>query len=108
MSSSSKKALLILSLTVTALLAAATALTIWSGPPAAVPVSANISIPASAADWGLTFQTEGQPPTGNVSAEDLSKYDAYYLGDTTQKVIYLTFDCGYENGNTEQILDALK
>ena len=40
--------------------------------------------------------------------EDLAKYDAYYLGDTSKKVIYLTFDCGYENGYTEQILDALK
>lgn len=45
---------------------------------------------------------------GNATPEDLKKYDAYYLGDTSQKVIYLTFDCGYENGYTEQILDALK
>ena len=30
------------------------------------------------------------------------------LGDTSQKVIYLTFDCGYENGYTDAILDALK
>lgn len=30
------------------------------------------------------------------------------MGDTSQKVIYLTFDCGYENGNTGAILDALK
>ena len=28
----------------------------------------------------------------------LSKYDAYYLGDTNEKVVYLTFDEGYENG----------
>ena len=40
--------------------------------------------------------------------EELAQYDAYYLGDTAQKVIYLTFDCGYENGCTEKILDALK
>ena len=33
---------------------------------------------------------------------------AYYVGDTSQKVLYLTFDCGYENGCTERILDALK
>lgn len=30
----------------------------------------------------------------------------YFIGDTTQNTIYLTFDCGYENGNTELILDA--
>ena len=59
-------------------------------------------------NWGLGFGTEGQPPTGNASAEELKKYNAYFIGDTTQNTIYLTFDCGYENGNTEPILDALK
>ena len=40
--------------------------------------------------------------------EELAKYNAYYAKDTDEKVIYLTFDAGYENGNTEPILDALK
>ena len=71
-------------------------------------VSAPAAIPASAADWGLSFQTEGQAPIGNATAEHLAQYDACYLGDTSKKVIYLTFDCGYENGYTEPILDALK
>ena len=34
--------------------------------------------------------------------------DAVYAGDPSQKVLYLTFDAGYENGRTEQILDVLK
>ena len=59
-------------------------------------------------NWGVGFGTEGKPPTGNASAEELKKYNAYFIGDTTQNTIYLTFDCGYENGNTEPILDALK
>ena len=59
-------------------------------------------------NWGLGFGTEGKPPTGNASAEELKKYNEYFIGDTTQNTIYLTFDCGYENGNTEPILDALK
>ena len=42
------------------------------------------------------------------TVEDLAQYDAYYLGDTSKKVIYLTFDCGYENGYTNQILDTLQ
>ena len=58
-------------------------------------------------NWGLGFGTEGTAPTGNVSSEELEKYDAYYMGDASEKKIYLTFDCGYENGNTEKILDAL-
>lgn len=65
-------------------------------------------IPAAVTDWGLSFQTEGAPPIGNASAEQLAQYDAFYVGDTTQKTIYLTFDAGYENGFTPAILDALK
>ncbi|MCL2545818.1 MAG: delta-lactam-biosynthetic de-N-acetylase [Oscillospiraceae bacterium] len=59
-------------------------------------------------NWGLGFGAQGQPPKGQESAEFLAEYDAYYLGDTSQKVLYLTFDAGYENGNTMPILDALK
>lgn len=59
-------------------------------------------------NWGLGFGAEGTKPTGNVSAEELKKYDTYYVGEGDEKVIYLTFDCGYENGNTEPILEALK
>lgn len=62
----------------------------------------------AAGSWGLSFQTEGQPPSGNTSQEKLSQYNAAYLGNTEEKVIYLTFDAGYENGCTEQILDTLK
>lgn len=63
----------------------------------------------SSENWGLGFAGgEGKQPTGNVSAAELAEYDAYYVGGTEEKVIYLTFDCGYENGNTEAILDALK
>ena len=59
-------------------------------------------------NWGLSFQDEGQAPAGNASAGYLKKYDAYYIGDTSRKVLYLTFDAGYENGYTAKILDVLK
>lgn len=59
-------------------------------------------------DWGLSFGESGTQPVGNASPEDLAWYDAYFMGDDSEKIIYLTFDCGYENGNTEPILDALK
>lgn len=58
--------------------------------------------------WGLSFRTEGAAPIGPAGAAQLSKYNAAYLGDTTKKVIYLTFDAGYENGCTSKILDVLK
>lgn len=59
-------------------------------------------------NWGLGFSEEGTPPTGNASTEELKQYNAYYVLPTEEKVIYLTFDAGYENGNTPKILDALK
>lgn len=62
----------------------------------------------SSEDWGLSFGEPGMQPVGNALPEDLAWYDAYYVGADSEKVIYLTFDCGYENGNTEMILDALK
>ncbi|NLT58932.1 MAG: polysaccharide deacetylase family protein [Clostridiales bacterium] len=63
---------------------------------------------AAVDNWGLSFQKEGQPPVGNASSEYLAGFDACYLGDTGQPVIYLTFDAGYENGHTAKILDTLK
>ena len=66
----------------------------------------NLSLETGA--WGLSFKTEGQAPSGPAESKQLQQYDATYLGDTTQKVIYLTFDSGYENGCTEKILDVLK
>lgn len=59
-------------------------------------------------NWGLGFGEPGSQPSGTESAEVIKKYDAYYVGDATEKVLYLTFDCGYENGNTPAILKALK
>ncbi|MFQ9510511.1 MAG: delta-lactam-biosynthetic de-N-acetylase [Lachnospiraceae bacterium] len=71
--------------------------------------NSNKAIQTSAdGNWGLSFQTEGQPPIGNATSDELKKYDSYFLGNTQEKVIYLTFDAGYENGYTPTILDALK
>lgn len=63
---------------------------------------------AADGNWGLSFQQDGEPPVANASYEELKKYDAYYAENTDEKVIYLTFDAGFENGNTPAILDALK
>ncbi len=63
---------------------------------------------SSEGNWGLSFQTDGEPPIANASMEELAKFNAYYAQNTTEKVLYLTFDAGFENGNTPIILDALK
>jgi peptidoglycan-N-acetylmuramic acid deacetylase len=62
----------------------------------------------SSESWGLSFQEEGKTPVGNATAAELANYNAYYADTSGEKVIYLTFDCGYENGNTEAIMTALK
>ena len=67
------------------------------------------TIPTAAeGNWGLSFQQDGEPPVANASFEELKKYNAYYAEDTSKKKLYLTFDAGFENGNTPAILDALK
>ena len=58
--------------------------------------------------WGLSFRQEGAAPIGNAGVDQLKQYDAAYLGDPSEKVIYLTFDAGYENGCTAKILDTLQ
>ena len=73
-----------------------------------IPHSQKTSSADQSTGWGLSFQEEGKRPAGNASIDDLKQYNAYYAGDTDQKIIYLTFDAGYENGNTPAILDALK
>lgn len=61
--------------------------------------------------WFKRDQNHGK--SGCDDTVELSSYGAYYLDDTVDansqdKVIYLTFDCGYENGYTNKILDVLK
>lgn len=58
--------------------------------------------------WGLSFQKDGETPIGNETSDTLKQNNAYFVGDESEKVIYLTFDAGYENGNMPAILDALK
>ncbi len=67
---------------------------------------------------GLSTQTinhsfgvskNGMPHEISVNNQKLyEKYGALCLDTSGEKNIYLTFDCGYENGNTSKILDTLK
>ena len=67
-------------------------------------------IPRSVATgaWGLSFSGQGQVPSGPASVAQLEALDSAYVGNTGEKVLYLTFDAGYENGYTEDILNVLK
>lgn len=78
-------------------------------------LSLSFSIPTYAGTsnlpihWGFKrAQNEIPAEAGEKLDNILLKYDSYYKGDTTKKDIYLTFDNGYENGYTAQVLDVLK
>ncbi|MDP9751721.1 delta-lactam-biosynthetic de-N-acetylase [Thermoanaerobacter pentosaceus] len=59
--------------------------------------------------WGVRVLPNHQTPEITPKAMELiKKYDAIFVGDTTKKVVYLTFDEGYEAGYTPKILDILK
>ena len=57
--------------------------------------------------WGLSYRTEGTPPEGPVTTDQLTQLGAAYVGSAAEPVLYLTFDAGYENGCTARILDTL-
>ncbi len=59
--------------------------------------------------WGICRMAGHVTPNADPGTPELiSKYNGVYLGDTSKKEIYLTFDEGYENGYTPKILDVLK
>ncbi|MCL2322228.1 MAG: delta-lactam-biosynthetic de-N-acetylase [Oscillospiraceae bacterium] len=59
-------------------------------------------------EWGLSYPELGKTPVGNETKDYLKQFGGYFMGDPNEKVVYLTFDSGYENGYTEKILDVLK
>ena len=59
--------------------------------------------------WGIPKgENHEQPWPGQEFDDIIRQNDAYYIGSKDEMMIYLTFDCGYENGNTGIILDSLK
>lgn len=55
-------------------------------------------------------RNENHKPSGSGESFPIEHYSAYYLDRTAteeDKVFYITFDCGYENGFTPSILDTL-
>lgn len=59
--------------------------------------------------WGLKRGKNGSlPEVGKAEVNALERHGGCYLGNPQEKVIYLTFDEGYENGYTAPILDVLK
>lgn len=61
--------------------------------------------------WYIKHTGDHTPPERDPCFSFMDSYHAYYLDKNAcdeDKVIYLTFDAGYENGNIAKILDVLK
>ncbi|WP_042351788.1 delta-lactam-biosynthetic de-N-acetylase [Bacillus massiliigorillae] len=73
----------------------------------AIPAHANV--PNKAYGWGLVKSKDGIPADAGPELNAIvEKHGAVYKGNPSKKVLYLTFDNGYENGYTAQFLDVLK
>ena len=64
-------------------------------------------------NWYCVRRSGNVQPSCEKNMEFIENYNAYYIdknhGDnSSDKVVYLTFDAGYENGNVAKILDAMK
>ncbi len=62
---------------------------------------------AEAVNWYVKNNSEHKRPMLDAGLSVINRHNACYIGND-EKVIYLTFDAGYENGNVEKILDILK
>ncbi len=72
-----------------------------------------LSASAEAMSWYCKREKEHRQPRADANMSYIEKYGGYYVdknhGDgCEEKVVYLTFDAGYENGNVEKILDVMK
>jgi len=59
--------------------------------------------------WGLSVTTnETSPGIPDSWKQMLEKYNGFFIGPSDKKIVYLTFDCGYEAGYTSKMIDILK
>lgn len=66
------------------------------------------TLPNEASGWGFVKKKGQESEFTSGQKEMMEKYSCIYKGSSEEKVMYLTFDEGYENGYTGLILDTLK
>ncbi len=71
------------------------------------------SVRAVGTGWYTPREKDHRQPTFGSDLRVVESYGGYYMDrshadpEAEDKVVYLTFDAGYENGNVAKILDAL-
>ena len=77
-------------------------------------LSLTLTTYAKGADhWYIKHSGNNTPPVCDSTFSYFENYDVYYIDPKAEetpeeKVVYLTFDAGYENGNVAKTLDILK
>lgn len=70
------------------------------------------NLPTQRIEHSYGVAKDSQPHMNSVGAQNFfqsKKYKAVcYDNKSEEKVLYLTFDCGWENGMTDKVLDTLK
>ena len=66
-----------------------------------------VTVMNESSGWYCQHMKDGTRPPIPSEMSYITEHGGYYIGED-EKVIYLTFDAGYENGNVEKILDTLK
>lgn len=60
-------------------------------------------------EWGIKrADNHEQPDLGAENKRIIDEYNGICMGNSEKPYVYLTFDCGYEAGYTEKILEVLK
>lgn len=76
---------------------------------AAIISAASCSLAADSHSWYCVRKKDHARPECDSSMTFISDHSGYYIGkNPDEKVIFLTFDAGYDNGNIGKILDVLK
>ena len=71
--------------------------------------NADVEVSNTKIGWGIKRNDNNlQPDLGSTNKSLIDKYNGIAMGNNEEKVIYLTFDLGYEAGYTSKILDTLK
>lgn len=74
-----------------------------------VVVNENSDLSNKKIGWGIKRNdNHEQPDLGANNKQLIDKYNGIAMGNSEEKIVYLTFDEGYEAGYTSQILDTLK
>ena len=67
------------------------------------------SVSTKKIEWGIKRNdNHEQPDLGSENKRIIDEYKGISMGNSEKPYVYLTFDCGYEAGYTEKILEVLK